>query len=490
LEGYFCIDRDHEEQSFDEIRAFMNELLSKFIASFYISDKYERLKIMLLSVTFLFVIAAYTMIYDLKNSIFMSIVGKEYVPWAKVLSMIVLVPAVLFYSLLVDKLRRYQLLYFYSIVYGIFGLICAYVIGHPTIGLLNTDSSPWRLFGWVFYFFVEGFSPFVVSVFWAFSNSISSPQSAKQNYGFLVSGSKLGGMISAGFAWVFLTFKDINGDRLFSDAGNHQALLVVFSLFILIVPFFVYRLIQKVPGSYLHGYEAVYKFEKEKKKEKATEDVKEERLGLWSGLIMLFQRPYILGIFGMVLFYEVLNTILGYQRLGVAQSASNNVSEVSAELYKQMFAMHCIGFFISLIGTKNLMQWFGEKVCLTLIPIASGILLFYFWMTYSPFALTLVFVTMRSLNYAFATPVRESLYIPTVKDIKFKSKSWIDAFGSKMARTFGSSFNILIDKLGPALYFPLNGMIFVSIIIGWFATSLWLGNRYARAIKNGEVIGS
>lgn len=458
---------------------------NKILASFYIADKFERLKIVLLSVTFLFVIAAYTMIYDLKNSIFMSIVGKEYIPWAKVASMFILVPAVLFYSMLVDKLRRHQLLYFYSFVYGTFGIICAYIIGHPTIGLLNTDSSPWRIFGWVFYFFVEGFSPFVVSVFWAFSNSISSPESAKKNYGLLVSGSKMGGMLSSGFAWFFLTLRDFSGQKLFSDAANHQILLIIFSLFILVVPFIVNKLMKEVPGSYRHGYEAVYKFEKEKKKE----EVKEERLGLWSGLIMLFKRPYILGIFGMVFFYEVLNTILGYQRLSVAQSASNTVSDISVELYKQMFAMHFIGFFISLVGTKNLMQWLGEKTCLVLIPIASGILLFYFWMTYSPFALTMVFLTMRSLNYAFATPLRESLYIPTVKNIKFKSKSWIDAFGSKMARTFGSSFNILIDNLGPAFYFPLNGAIFIGIILSWIATSVLLGNRYARAIKNGEVIG-
>ena len=85
----------------------MNGLLSQIATSLFGQEKYERTKIMLLSLTYLFVVAAYTMIYDLKNSIFMSIVGKEYVPWAKVASMVVLIPAVLFYSLLVDRWRRY-----------------------------------------------------------------------------------------------------------------------------------------------------------------------------------------------------------------------------------------------------------------------------------------------------------------------------------------------------------------------------------------------
>ncbi|MGE0206542.1 MAG: Npt1/Npt2 family nucleotide transporter [Candidatus Babeliales bacterium] len=241
----------------------MNQVLSQISVSLFGKEKHERTKIMLLSLTYLFVIAAYTMIYDLKSSIFMTVVGREYVPYAKGLAMVVLIPAILFYSLLVDKLRRYQLLYFYSIAYAIFGFICAYVIGHPTIGLLNTDASPWRLFGWVFYFFVEGYSPFVVSVFWAFSNSVSDPQMAKKNYGVLVSGSKLGGILSAGFAWFFLTMRDVSGKPFFSDVVNHQILLIVFSCFALVIPFVVKYLMKSVPGSFLHGYEAVYQLENE-----------------------------------------------------------------------------------------------------------------------------------------------------------------------------------------------------------------------------------
>lgn len=465
----------------------MGASLVKIVASLIPADRYERMKVLLLSLTFLFVVAAYTVIYDLKNSIFMSIVGKEYVPWAKMSSMVILIPAVLFYAFLVDNLRRYQLLCFYSIVYGIFGLICAYLLGHPTIGLANTDSSPFRIFGWVFYFFVEGFSPFMVSVFWAFANSVNSPDKAKNNYGLLVLGSKTGGMLSAGFACWLLTLKDAAGQRFFSDAANHQLLLILFSAVVIIIPIVVCFLIKKVPGKYLHGYEAVYQFEKEKEKEKEKEGGT-EGLGLLAGLKMLLRQPYILGIFGMVLFYEVLNTILGYQRLGVAQAAANNVSDVSYILYQQMFIMHCAGFFISLFGTSTLLRWQGERVCLLLIPLVSGTLLFYFWMTHTPFSLLLVFVGLKSINYAFAQPVRESLYIPTVKDIKFKSKSWIDAFGQKMARGLGSSFNVLTNNIGPLLYFPLHAFLFMGIISAWLATAFLLGKRYEKAIKSNEII--
>jgi ATP:ADP antiporter, AAA family len=457
----------------------MDGMLAK-ITSFFPANRYERIKVLMLSLTFLFVVGAYTVIYDLKNSIFMSIVGKEYIPWAKMSSMIILVPAVLFYAFLVDNLRRYQLLCFYSIAYGIFGLICAYLLGHPIIGLPNTDSSPFRIFGWLFYFFVEGFSPFMVSVFWAFANSVNSPDKAKNNYGLIVLGSKMGGMLSASFScWLLMPRNE--GSRWFSDATNHQLLLLLFSTLIIIVPLVVYYMIGKVPSKYLHGYEAVYQFEKEKKKEGEAE-------GLLDGLMMLLQKPYILGIFGMVLFYEILNTILGYQRLAIAQAAADNVSGVSYILYQQMFYMHSIGFFITLFGTNTLLRLLGERICLMLIPFVSGILLFYFWMTYTPLSLMMVFVVLKSVNYAFAQPVRESLYIPTVKDIKFKSKSWIDAFGQKMARGLGSGFNVMTDWMGPLFYFPVHGALFVGVILAWLGTAFLLGKRYDKAIKQNEII--
>ena len=109
----------------------------------------------------------------------------------------------MFYSRLVDRVRRYNLLVFYSLIYAVICLILAIFVSAPQIGLKNTNQSVYRLFGWFFFILVEGFSPFVLGVFLAFSNSINSPESAKKNYAFMVSGSKIGGMVSAGLATEF-----------------------------------------------------------------------------------------------------------------------------------------------------------------------------------------------------------------------------------------------------------------------------------------------
>lgn len=461
----------------------MGSKLKAMVKGIFEIEPQERVKLLFLSLAFFFIIGAYTLVKDLKDAIFVSIVGREYVPIAQALAMVVLVPAILIYSKLVDRIRRYQVMALYSFLFGILGLIITYFLGDPLIGLSNTDSSPYRLFGWLVYFYGEGFSPFVVSVFWAFANSINSPEAAKNNYGFIAAASKIGGMLTAALAWFVLGLTSGNGQLLLSDTINHQILLGVSALLILCVPVVVLLLVRMVPGRYLHGYEAVYRVEKERSK------TGQDKTGMFAGLAMFLRYPYVLGIFGMVFFYEVVAKVLSLLRLGVAQSNSSNISGVSSFLFKITFMMHFFGFLLSFFGTRTLLQLLGERICLLLIPLGTGLLLLYFMITYNPEALIAAVVGTKVINYAFSWPVREGLYIPTTKEIKFKSKSWIDAFGSKFAKTSGSIFNLLTVNIGEALFIPSLSFFFATLVGGWFATAYLLGNRFDKAVANNEVIG-
>jgi AAA family ATP:ADP antiporter len=434
---------------------------------------------------FFFIIFSYTMTKELKDSIFMGIIGsKGYIPLAKVLTIIALVPVVFFYSKLVDTMRRYRLLCFCAAMYSLLGLVFAYFVGHHSIGLANEVTGPYRIFGWLFYFYVESFTPFVLSVFWAFLNSVSNPKEAKQNYGILISFSKVGGMASAGLGWGFLYYSGFLRSYGFSDTGMIQLLMTISSLSLLLVPVVILVMMKKVSGRHLHGYEAAYKFEKKQSKQG------KEKTGMWSGLFMLLKYPYTFGIFGVVLFYEVISSVLSYQRLGVAQEVSCGVAGVSCFLLGLSFAVHCVGFFISFFGTRTLVTKLGERLSLLIIPISMGTLLFYYTFLTSPYSLLVCFVVVRAIYYAFNQPVTEALYIPTVKAVKFKSKSWIDTFGKKMAKGVGSAFNGISSAFGAAWFQLIHAGLFGVVIILWIGVAYLLGKRYAKALKNQEVIGA
>lgn len=460
-------------------------VFSKLFKSLWEVEPHERSKTVFLGIAFFFIIFSYTLIKELKDSVFMGIVGRECVPQAKLLTIFVLIPLVFLYSKLVDNMRRYQLLAVCATVFSLVGLLCTYLIGHPTAGLPNTVTGSDRMLGWIFYFFVESFSPFVLSVFWAFLNSVSSPKSAKQNYGILIAFSKVGGMLSAGLGWLFLYNSGFLNTCGITDVGMIQILLVLSSLSLLAVPVTVYLMIKHVPGAYLHGYEAAYKLEK-----RHSKDGKEKE-GILSGLKMLLKYPYTFGIFGFVLFYEVISSVLSYQRLGMAQDAGcGGIAGTSSFLLGLSFAVHCVGFCISFFGTRIIVSKLGERLSLILIPLSMGAMLLYYTFSTSPIALLISFVVIRAIYYAINQPVTESLYIPTVKAVKFKSKSWIDTFGKKMAKGMGSVFNWTASVFGEAFSIPIHAGLFGTVIVLWTGVAYFLGKRYDLAIKNQEVIGS
>lgn len=453
-------------------------------------QKYEKLKFSLLTIAFCLVIGAYTIVKELKDTVFVGIVGNEYIPKAKFLVIFFLIPAALLYSSLVDNIRRYQLLSFYCFLYGAILLFFAYLLGSPVHGLDNTVTSPWRIFGWAYYFILEGFSPFVVGVFWAFANSVSDPREAKSSYASMVAGSKIGGMLTALFAAYMMNNLDSVGYFSFSDTGAHQVLLAVSAILLLCVPLVIYVLMRIVPGRYLHGYEVVYKQEKKNSKAGTAST------GMFSGLQILLESPYILGIFALVLFYESLNVVLNFQRICLLKAAATNshgvmsMSLFTGAMFMQRFWTHFMGWIISFFGMRFLLKKYGEKACLMMIPVLVGLMLVYFMVMQTPEAMLHVFMGLGTINYSISKPLIEALYIPTMKDMKFKAKSWIDSFGTKISKSAGSIFTDFARSAipGSATFYLVYSSFFAVLIGAWFLTAYLLGRRYERAVESNEII--
>lgn len=452
----------------------------------------ERIKLIFLSCLFFLIIGGYTVIRTLKDSLFTKVVGSSYIGVAKAGSILMLIPAILLFSKLVDLMRRYQLLYVYSMLYGLGGLAIAYFIGDPQIGLLNTVASKSRLFGWIVYFFLEGMNPFLVSLAWSFSHSINTPDEAKVNYPLMVAASKLGGMLTAGTACWYLMRHDGLSMPLARDISNHQILLVVSSVLLLVIPPLVYYFVHKVPGKFLHGYEAAYQVEKKRERHE-RKSVKAFFSDMFAGFFLLIRYPYCMGIFGVMFFWEIVNVFLNLERIGVAERKATSISGQTFMMLEQDFWVHAVGIVITLVGTRTLLSVLGERRSLLLVPAVVGVLLIAYFSVQSATALTIVFILARSLNYAFAQPLRESLYIPTTKEIKFKSKTWIEAFGVKIAKAAGGAYityTASLVQISQAMVFA-TGFGFFSVIIGlWLFTANLLGRRFEKAVARNEVIGA
>ena len=98
-------------------------------------------------------------------------------------------------------------------------------------------------------------------------------------------------------------------------------------------------------------------------------------------------------------------------------------------------------------------------------------------------------IGLRAFNYALNHPTREVLYIPTTKAIKFKAKGWTDAFGSRIAKSIGSVFNLSIKNIPPAMGLMLSVSLSLGLTSLWLIIIYFLGKTLQQAIDQKKVIG-
>ena len=85
--------------------------------------------------------------------------------------------------------------------------------------------------------------------------------------------------------------------------------------------------------------------------------------------------------------------------------------------------------------------------------------------------------------------MREVLYIPTIKDIQFKSKSWIDSFGRTISKSSGSAINLMAAFQSIGLQTVFMFVFITSVSSIWLVIAYMMGRKYVKTVENNEVIG-
>jgi AAA family ATP:ADP antiporter len=89
----------------------------------------------------------------------------------------------------------------------------------------------------------------------------------------------------------------------------------------------------------------------------------------------------------------------------------------------------------------------------------------------------------KALGFALNQPSKEMLYIPTSKNIKYKSKAWIDMFGQRLAKASGMFVNRFI---GP--FVALTSTLTIGLVVVWALLASVMGKSFKRAVQNKELI--
>lgn len=462
---------------------------ARIIRYFYPDIKPEEIqKFSLLALTFFLTIGAYWLLRLLKDTLFFKVCfpqdlgwlpcqGRLFQPTAKFWSPFVVFILVMIYSKLIDIFKKHQLFYIICSVYAcIFGSITVLLALRSFYGDLFLGKGLLSMVGWVSYFAIESFGSLIAALFWSFTNSICDSESAKRGYPFIIAGAQTGAIIGSSF-------------MIFSYAFGLWQLFGLVTCLTASIMILIWYFMKTIPASQQVGDTHAAQ----------TETKKDSGLNSFTaGIRLLLTRPYLIGIFLVSTLYEVINQIIEYQMKSQADVFPQFSTELGFAQFQGFYgvATNILAFLMALLGTSYLIKRFGLRFGLLFFPaclIIAFISLYMYFMYGTHTAGTLLLATFlvmmvaKGLGYAVNNPVKEMMYIPTSKDVKFKTKGFTDVFGTRMAKMGGAQITDVYKHHLPELmvfgtYFSLG---FSAI---WVLAALYVGQKNAQLVKNGEIV--
>ena len=439
-----------------------------------------------LAVIFGLIIGVYWSLRPMKDGIFNAIIGIDYQPYAKMLSVIVVFPLVIIYGKLIDMFPRNRVFYVLIGIYAALAFLFAYLLLNPSFGLLNTVKSPARMLGWLWYVYVESFGSLIVALFWAFTTDTTMPESAKRGFPIIALFGQIGNIVGPHF---------LNAKRLgftpevhWLGFTNSAPIVGVIGTLMIVTGFLFWVMMQAVPQSQFASYGE--SDPKEKKQE-------ESEPGFLEGLRLLITQPYLLGIFLIITIYEVIVTVLDFHFKATAAGIYLEESTLSSYLSEYAVLTGVVSMLCVLFGINNIQRKLGMKASLVLLPIL--VVFAVIMIKLNPAALQMAFwimVLSKAVNYALNQPTLKQLYIPTTRETRYKSQAWIEMFGSRGSKAAGSGINTLRAPLkaqyGPIVgvnaFLTMSTLISGGLILVWLFAALFIANTYNKAIKENSVV--
>lgn len=424
---------------------------------------------------FFLVISSYQMLKALKDPFFDLYVGVDWIPRAKIGSIVFVALAILFYSKLLNLFQKQYVFYIICSIYGVIFLIFSYFLSNPDL-IQTAGQIPWlhgNLIGWASYLLVESFGSILPALVWGFISSVTTTDSAKRGYAMIVTFQQLGQILGPS---LILLYSARIALPVFWGIGG---------LIIITIPFLITLFLKLIP--------------EDPTMSTAASVTQTSSTGFTEGLRLLMSKYYLLGIFVISTFFEFIGTILDFQKTKLIQSIyPARLDGGAAFAWMKSIEGSTIGIvslMIALLGTSFFMRKLGIKFCLLTFPIVIAIALsvtFVCFMLGLPgYNLMWIFVGsvigIKGISYSLNNPTREVLYIPTSPDVKFKTKGWIDAFGARSMKFMGS---LVTDRLKAALptLMVIGTALSLGVVGAWIFVAGLTYNKFTKLQEENEII--
>jgi len=423
----------------------LNRLLKRL---FDVRPEETKTAVLLFLYFFLLTASAYIII-PVKISLYLEWLSLEKLPYAYLLTAVLIGFVVTLNAKLLRTLKREQYIT-YSLVFFIANLFIFWFL----------FKTGWEWLSMIFWFWEDIFLGTSVTQYWLLVNDFYNPRQTKRLVGFLVSGGLLGGIAGSLIASI-----------LANILGTEDLLLVCPIL--LVGSLVIVRILHR-------------QTEKDKKAEsRAKEKKKRPTTGFVENLQMFKNNRHLLLLCGIVGLSIIVATLIDFQFNSVVDSVFKEQDARTAFLGKFFMVLLIFSYVLHVLTTNRILKNFGLRTALLIAPFflilgsvaifALPVLVHIHWAVY-------IKGVDRSLAHSLNQSVRELLYIPIPPDIKYKSKIFIDMFVSKFAKGIGAVFLLIVLTLFQFTYIEISYLTLV-FIFAWVVCNLLITKEYVNIVK-------
>ncbi len=299
------------------------------------------------------------------------------------------------------------------------------------------------------YIFVDVFSVILVEQFWSLANSIYSTREGKRWYGWVGTGGLAGGVIGGGSAALIISHTPLKTPDLLLVAAAIIALIYCITLLM----------------SHLKIYS---------EKRNTVKDSKPNHNN-WR---LLTRNRYLMLIASALLLAQMVSPIVEYQFLSIIEKTFDDMEERTAMLSLFFSILSAVSIIINLFLTPWILKSFGVLSGLLVQPIVLATSAFGFMSHPTLYPAATMKISDRGLSYSINRASKELLYIPVDPDIMYRAKAWIDMFGYRIFKVFGSFIILALTQWTSFLSSTNLGWAIIGGCLLWVLVLIYLFKEY------------
>lgn len=404
----------------------------------------EREPSLLMASFFFAVITVFQVLKPLKKAIFLEHIGAERELIAKNLNILVAAGAMVLFTYLYNQLGGRRLIF----------LLCAVFVSALLALSFTMSETPPTWLNWSFYLFGDLWSTVWVAVFWAFLNEISTSEQSKRLYGLIGAGGTAGGLVGATL---------VVGLVRQSPLKTLLLLCTALTILILVLVVRTDQLARRPDASMRYGPSGRPLADWQATKSSAALE----------GARLVMGSHYLLAVVGIMGLYELCSQIMDFQFSTASESivGSQATGFFIANVY---LITNLVAVAVQIFLTTYVMRRLGLTAALMVLPLTMALSSGIFMAVPMLFFAGMLNVADNGFNYSINQTARETLFVPTSSDEKYKARAFTNMFVQRAGKGLATAIAAIFILIGPRWL----SLVTISITGLWIALAIFAGRRF------------